>query len=183
MFQLIEMEEEVFIGKKVNSKSLEKAKSRILNENENMLGVIFGVFYRYLPTRGKKRRSIIRGLLFLTEKRLIFYSERLFGRFDQTIFPLNQINTINSLSGVTGDRISFSTSQVTVDVHTVPKGDGAIMVQKIRNQMELSTTPVVSAAPQISITDQILNLGKLRDEGLLSDDEFEKKKGELLKRI
>ena len=42
---------------------------------------------------------------------------------------------------------------------------------------------VASTAPAESITDQIKKLGELRDGGLLTEDEFNAKKAELLARL
>ena len=52
---------------------------------------------------------------------------------------------------------------------------------KARN--EPADSSIARTAPAESITDQIKKLGQLRDVGLLTDDEFNTKKAELLARL
>jgi len=54
-------------------------------------------------------------------------------------------------------------------------------LESLRN--EPADSSIARAAPAESITDQIKKLGELRDVGLLTDDEFNTKKAELLARL
>ena len=57
----------------------------------------------------------------------------------------------------------------------------AAYLESLRN--EPADSSIARAAPAESITDQIKKLGELRDVGLLTDDEFNTKKAELLARL
>ena len=72
-----------------------------------------------------------------------------------------------------GNSISFRTSQP--EAHKIR----AIVM----DLMQTSRSPVSSAAPSLSPAEQIKQLGELRDAGLLSDEEFNAKKKELLDRM
>ena len=45
------------------------------------------------------------------------------------------------------------------------------------------SSPPMTAAPQPDVTDQLKKLGDLRDAGILTTEEFESKKAELLARL
>jgi len=58
------------------------------------------------------------------------------------------------------------------------------MVQLIRDKVAESKASVsVAAPPQIDIVAQIEKLGVLKEKGLITNEEFEKKKEELLGKI
>lgn len=60
----------------------------------------------------------------------------------------------------------------------------AATVNKLAQQHSPATAPAPAPAPAVvSIPDQIGKLAELRDKGALTEDEFEAKKAELLKRI
>lgn len=60
----------------------------------------------------------------------------------------------------------------------------AATVNKLAQQHSPATDPAPAPAPaEVSIPDQIGKLAELRDKGALTEDEFEAKKAELLKRI
>jgi plasmid stabilization system protein ParE len=54
---------------------------------------------------------------------------------------------------------------------------------RIEDYIEERNAPQGAAASAPDIPDQIKKLGELRDSGVLSDDEFEAKKAELLRRL
>jgi hypothetical protein len=72
-----------------------------------------------------------------------------------------------------GNSISFRTSQP--EAHKIRP--------IVMDLMQTSRSPVSSAAPSLSPAEQIKQLGELRDAGLISDEEFNAKKKELLDRM
>jgi len=70
-------------------------------------------------------------------------------------------------------------------IHNVPKGDGDIAAKNIRDLIAtMKAQPTIAvAAPQADIADQIEKLAKLKEKGLITEEEFQRKKDELLKRL
>ena len=73
-------------------------------------------------------------------------------------------------------------------ISLIPKDDVERVAQCIRNQMGVIRAhpagPAAPApAPGPSLVDQIQQLAGLRDQGILSDAEFEAKKADLLSRM
>jgi hypothetical protein len=51
------------------------------------------------------------------------------------------------------------------------------------NPRSTTKSATTSAKPKIDVAEQIEKLGRLRDQGLLTDEEFQSKKEELLSRL
>lgn len=181
------MNQNYYLGTKVGQESLDRAKSDVLTSDENLLGVIRGVLYRTVISKRRKRnkqRASARGLLLLTNQRVIFYIPLVLGRFNQIVVPYAQIDTVSSRHGMIGDQLTIHASTQNVDVRSIPKGDGEHMVQLIRDRIAKSKSSVSTAAPpQIDIIDQIEKLGALKEKGLITNEEFENKKEELLRKM
>lgn len=182
----ITMGEAFYLGRKVNEKKLVEAKSRVIDADEEIFCVIKGRLTRGVRKRGE-RGEYAKGLLFLTNKRIIFYVKQLlFGRYEEIVFPYGQINSVYSKKGVIGDRVDIAAISDAVTIDYIPKGDGKIVVGKIREMMEMMKKPQVvvqNTAPTVDIADQIEKLANLKDRGILSEEEFEHKKTELLEKL
>lgn len=70
-------------------------------------------------------------------------------------------------------------TQVNAAVHAAQ----ALARQQAGTHHYTSSQAASAAAPEISVIDQLRQLGELRDAGVVSSDEFEAKKAELLKRL
>lgn len=182
----ITMGEAFYLGRKVNEKTLVEAKSRVIDPDEELFCVIKGRLTRGVRKRGEKG-EYAKGLLFLTDKRVIFYVKQLlFGRYEELVFPYEQINSVYSKKGIMGDRVDIAAISDAVTIEYIPKGDGKIVVGKIREMMDTAKKPqiiVQSTAPTVDIPDQIEKLANLKDKGVLSEEEFERKKTELLEKL
>lgn len=179
------MGEAFYLGRKVNEKKFVVAKSRVLDPDEELLCVIKGRLTRGVRRRGEKG-EYAPGLLFLTDKRVIFYAKQTFGRYEELVFPYGQINSVYSKKGIIGDRVDITAISDAVTIDYIPKRDGKIVVGKIREMMEIMKKPQVtvqSTAPTVDIADQIEKLANLKDRGILSEEEFERKKTELLEKL
>ncbi len=177
--------ESFYLGRKVNEKKFVVAKSRVLDQDEELLSVIKGRLTRGVRKRGEKG-EYIPGLFFITDKRVICYAKQMLGRFVELIFPYEQINSVYIKKGIIGDRVDIIAISDAITIDYIPKGDGKIIVQKIRKMMDLAKKPQVlvqSAAPTVDIADQIEKLASLKDKGILSEEEFERKKKELLEKL
>jgi hypothetical protein len=125
-----------------------------------------------------------KGQLLLTNKRACFYSTAPFEEVFETI-PLSKITSVET-SSLMGYRVlRLHTAHDDLEFKTLePKAPYDKLIahlERLRNE------PIGgSVAPTASfdyVTDQIKKLGELRDAGLLTNDEFNTKKAELLARL
>lgn len=182
------MSVEAYIGKGIDQRTLDEGKSRVFASDENLFCVIKGVAVRTEKRGYKAREYAVRrsGLLFITNKRALFYCPQLFGRYDQLVFPYDQISSVNCHKGMIGDELDLQVANDSIRIHNIPKGDGDIAAKNIRDliaTMKAQPTIAVAVPQQTDIADQIEKLAKLKEKGLITEEEFQRKKEELLKRL
>ena len=179
------MSGEAYIGKGVDQGALDEAKKRLFSSDEKLFCAIRGVAYKVEKRRAREYQSRKSGLFLITNKRAMFYASLVFGRYDQLIFPYDQISSVNCHKGMIGDELQLQVASDNVAIHAIPKGDGDIAAQNIRDLVAtMKAQPSMAVTvPQIDIADQIEKLGKLKEKGLITNEEFERKKNELLKRL
>lgn len=119
------------------------------------------------------------GLLALTDRRLLFFHR---GWLSQTLedFPLDRITSVLWHVGMVGGTVTIHASGKRAEITKVQKDDGRELTDRLRERLAMPA-PVPSAAD--GIIEQIRRLGELRDAGILTDEEFETKKAELLRRL
>jgi len=123
------------------------------------------------------------GQFVLTSKRACFYSKAPFEEIFETI-PLSKITSVET-SSLMGYRVlRVHTAHDDLEFKTLePKAqfDKVLThLERLRNEPEGGSVAIASAE---SITHHIKKLGELRDAGLLTNDEFNSKKAELLARL
>jgi len=177
------MSGEAYIGKAVGQGTLNAAKSSLLESDEELACVIRGLL------SGSELGSRKSGLLLITNKRVLFYQPKVFGGSEYTVFPYDQISAVNSRRSFVMDKLEMTVGSDCILMESVRKGDGSIAVQAIREMadraaaLKAQSSAVAGAPPQVDIADQIEKLGKLKEKGLLTEEEFEQKKKELLERL
>jgi Bacterial PH domain/Short C-terminal domain len=128
------------------------------------------------------------GLIVLTDRRLLFVQEGIFRKRTED-FPLEKVSSVQWSSGLGLGTITIFTSGHKTEIKNVNKDDGREMTDHLRDRL---SAPKPAAAPQAvpqaaadgpDIPDQIRKLGELRDAGVLTAEEFEGKKAELLSRM
>jgi hypothetical protein len=179
------MSGEAYIGKGVDQGALDEAKKRLFSSDEKLFCAIKGVAYKIEKRRAREYQSRKSGLFLITNKRAMFYASLIFGRYDQLVFPYDQISSVNCHKGMIGDELQLQVASDNVAIHAIPKGDGDIAAQNIRDLVAtMKAQPSMAVTvPQTDIADQIEKLGKLKEKGLITNEEFERKKSELLKRL
>lgn len=119
------------------------------------------------------------GVLVLTPKRVLFYWKRTFGGYKSEDFPIDKISSINSGKGLMTWNIKIHTSGNVVDMDWIPKEEDAdAFVKAVKEHM--GKTKTVTASQTLDVVDQIQKLASLRDQGILTEDEFSAKKKQLL---
>jgi len=129
------------------------------------------------------------GLLVLTDRRLLFLKE---GMTKQTEdFPLDKVSSVQWSSGPLTGTITIFASANKAEIKNVNKADGKEMTDHVRHRLSAPKPSTASASGDQSavastamdIPDQIRKLGELRDSGVVTPEEFEAKKAELLARM
>lgn len=130
------------------------------------------------------------GIVVLTNQRLFFYEK---GAVRRTIeqFALGAITSIRENQGLSGDTITIHASGNDAEIGRMKHGDaarfvGAYRALTTRRAAESAAPAAAPPAPAVADPDpfaQIERLGQLRDAGLISAEEYETKKTELLGRL
>lgn len=175
------MAEEAYVGKHVNQATLDEAKSRLFSSDEKLFCAIRGVVTK---KRGgpRARPEVMSGFLLITSKRVVFYVPKIFGRYEQLVFPYDQISSVSCHKGLIGDRLDLTVASDYIMIDRIPKGDGDIAAQNIRDLVgTMKAQPSFAVvASQTDVAAQIEKLNKLRKEGAITKEEFERMKKKLL---
>ncbi len=120
---------------------------------------------------------------FATNLRLIFYAKRTFG-FDMEVYPYENISSFEIGKSLMGHKISFFASGNKVKMKWIQKGDVADFITYVKSRMGKSSSIQHSDSSDVQdIPAQIAKLAQLLDSGILSQEEFQDKKSELLARM
>mgnify|MGYP001156477236 CR=1 FL=1 len=153
----------------------EKAKE-YLNPNEEVVAIVMGAY----ETEILGGDSVRNGILIATNKRLVFYAKKLMG-YELEDFPLSNISSIESGKNMMGHNISFFASGNKVKMKWINDGEIKKFVEYVRSEIGKESSS--NNSKEESIPDQIEKLSKLKDQGILTEDEFQAKKEDLLSRL
>lgn len=130
------------------------------------------------------------GLLVATDRRAMFVSE---GVINHTFedFPYDRINTVTSSRGMMLAKIMINTGGANRIIEDVAKAAAEPIAAVIRERVEAVTreryrqpaptpSPQPPPSPGLSLASQLRELAELRDQGVLTSDEFEAQKARLL---
>ena len=124
------------------------------------------------------------GLVVMTDRRLMFVQDGIMSKTTED-FPYSKISSVSWNSGLALGTIVVFASGNKAEIKNVAKGDGKAIVDALRER--LADTPAgapVAAAPAApDVMAQLKQLGELKDAGILSTEEFDAKKTELLSRL
>lgn len=135
--------------------------------------------------------SIRNGVLIATDRRVVFYAKKL-GGFDLESFPYGNISSFEHGKSMMGHQVAFHASGNKVNVKWLqPPNEFAAfldVVKQAMNAKHIAPAPpavpaVASVAPPTDVMSLLKQLGELRDAGVVTSEEFEAKKAELLSRI
>ena len=121
------------------------------------------------------------GIVVLTDERLLFVFH---GHMSQAVedFPLDKITSVQTKAGfASGDLTVYASGNSSV-IKTIVNDDMKQLAQGLRDHIRTGppTSPVAAPAAHIDVADQIAKLGALRDQGLLTEEEFAAQKAKLL---
>jgi hypothetical protein len=119
------------------------------------------------------------GLLTLTSERIIFLREGWIGAAHED-FMLHRVTSVGFKSSFGSGQVTIHASGNTVDIDGVLSDDGKRLAAAAR---EVLSRPADSASNEKDPLEQLRKLGDLKDAGVISQEEFEQKKADLLGQI
>ncbi|MGE0560467.1 MAG: PH domain-containing protein [Flavobacteriales bacterium] len=146
----------------------------MLAQDENLDNIIQG-FYN---------NSI--GILVSTNRRLIFIDKGLIYGLKVEDFPLDKISSIQYETGLIMGKLKIHTSANIAVIDKVDKNQVRNFAEFVRNKIESkseSQNTSSSTVVESDIFDKLEKLGKLKDSGVLSEEEFNDQKTKLLGKI
>jgi hypothetical protein len=134
--------------------------------------------------QGKYRRKL--GLVVLTNERLFFLDK---GIVRETVeqFTVPSISSLLVNKKFGGDTLLIRASGGKAEITSMPSGQAEVIIRAFRNleQTNQAMVPALGQAPSSDADPvaQIERLAALRDKGIISAEEFESKKTELMGRL
>ncbi|MBP1909836.1 PH domain-containing protein [Methanolobus bombayensis] len=152
---------------------------KILGKDENIIDAVSGVINGTLFWEKTEKLS---GVLVLTPERVIFQYKRENGRYRSKKYPLEEISSINYEKGILGSNIQIQTSVTSLKVTLIPLNENAEdFVKKTKSYIvEISHDMECKATCSHDVIEQIKKFSSLKKQGIITDDEFNFKKKQLL---
>jgi hypothetical protein len=156
----------------------------VKKELRNLLGLLYEQELVVNLARGSYDGK--QGLVVVTDRRVLFLSEGI-GRHKLEDFPYDKVNSVQSEKGmVNGGLKIFASGNAAVIENVYPKERAPEIGDYVRSRLhKAAPEPIATVAPAAAADpmEQIRKLGELRDAGVLTTEEFDQKKRELLERI
>ncbi|MCM3783659.1 PH domain-containing protein [Neobacillus mesonae] len=156
-------------------KLLKKAQEHF-QPNEVAESVVFGAY----ETKIMNADTVRNGIIVATNSRILFYGKRTFG-FDLESFPYSNISSFEYGKDLMGKKISFFASGNKVKMKWINKGDVENFINLVQEKLAKKDSKPV--ATEVSVSDKLKQLATLRDEGIITEEEFAEKKKQLLELI
>ena len=167
-------------------KMIEQAQPH-LQPGEQVRAAVMGTY----ETKILGSDSVRAGVMLATDQRIVFYAKKL-GGYDLESFTYGNISSFEQSKSMMGHQISFFASGNKVNlkwISDLPAVEKFTQVFKSRigstvPDLAAAHAPAPSAASDSdAVFDQLRQLGQLRDTGIVTTEEFEAKKAELLARL
>jgi len=163
-------------------KLTEQAKAH-LEPGEDIRAAVQGQY----ETRIMGGDSVRTGSLIATDRRLVFYAKKL-GGYELESFPYGNISSFEQGKNMMGHNLTFFASGNKVHMKWIKTDkELALFTETVKAAMNGVPSSATASAPagagQPDIMDQLKRLGELRDAGVLTPEEFDAKKTDLLARL
>lgn len=153
-----------------------------MEPGETVLASVLGAY----ETKMLGNKTVRNGILMATDQRVLFYAKK-FGGYDLESFPYPNISSFELSKGMMGHKIKMFASGNEVEVKWINKGDLDLLLQEVKRHMK-GGAPSHAAeevgAAEVSVktspADQLREFASLRDEGIITEEEFEAKKRQIL---
>ena len=123
------------------------------------------------------------GILVSTNRRLVFIDKGLLYGLKVEDFPLDKITSIQYETGILMGKIKIHTSGNIAEIDNIEKASTRNFSEFVRNKLSQPTKTTDTNNSQPDILTQIEKLGKLKDSGIITEDEFIEQKKKLLEKL
>jgi hypothetical protein len=160
---------------KKHKKLIEQSKSH-LDPDEEILYSVLGAY----ETEILGADTVRNGVFLATDKRLFFYAKKLTG-YELESFPYENISSFEASKGIMGHSLSFFASGNKVKMKWINDGDITGFLDYLRNRAgKKSESPKSDSLNEKSVVDQLKELVELKEQGILTEDEFQQQKEKIL---
>ena len=149
-----------------------KPGEQVLASGEGWIGEMMG--------RGSDRQR--NGVLMVTQHRVVFYRKGLLGEVLETI-PIKTITSVERKSTLGFRTIRMHTSHDKLEFKTLSADAERAVMQALESQREASIAGGPAPTQPDDVVTTLKKLAELRDAGVVTAQEFEAKKAELLARL
>lgn len=122
------------------------------------------------------------GILVSTNRRLVFIDKGLVYGLKVEDFPLDKITSIQYETGILMGKIKIHTSGNIAEIENIEKASTRSFSEFVRNKLSQPTKSETNNS-QPDILTQIEKLGKLKESGIITEDEFIEQKKKLLEKL
>jgi hypothetical protein len=126
------------------------------------------------------------GLVVLTDQRLFFFEKSVLGQETVEEFSLKSISSMETGKKMTGERLVVHVSGNRSEIKGMLHGQADEISRefhKLQSEHAQQAAPVATTVAADDPLAQLERLATLREKGILSEEEFEQKKTELMERI
>ena len=160
------------------SQKLIDLSNQFLEPGEEVLAAVAGQYEK--PKPGGQKEHIRTCILLATDRRVLFYAKKITGH-DVESLPYSLISSIIEGKNLMGHNVQVIAPGHFVDVKWIKNAvELEAFVQTARARMG---RPASQATSEADAMDQLRKLAELRDSGVITPDDFDNKKAEILKRI
>ena len=148
-----------------------------LQQGEEIKSSLFGAY----ECKVMGNDSVRNGIFIATDRRIVFFAKKLMG-YDLETFPFENISSLEKSKGMMGHTITFFASGNKATMKWINKGDVDEFTNYVNSNLGKKDSGSNSQQTD-DIPSKIKKLSELRDQGILTDDEFNQKKSELLSKM
>ena len=125
------------------------------------------------------------GLIALTTERIVFFEKSMLGQETIQEYALKSITSLGTNKKKTGETLVITVAGNNSEITHLFHGQADEIVRQYRRLVAEPTSPAAApaAAPADDPIGQLTRLAELRDQGIISEADFEQKKAELMQRI
>jgi hypothetical protein len=130
--------------------------------------------------------------LYVTSKRLIVRNPSMMGmRENFALINYDKISSLNIEKGVFSSTLKIRADGFAGNIDAIDKDKAERILSYIKERMDQATTSAVPSKtdttttpnPQLSAADELTKIARLKEQGILSESEFNQMKHEILKRL
>ncbi|SIS66803.1 Short C-terminal domain-containing protein [Chryseobacterium ureilyticum] len=131
---------------------------------------------------GRNKMTTHHIILVATDRRLIFVDKEFMYGLKVEDFSYNKISSIQYETGIMLASIDIQVSDNLVEIDGVGNYEAELFCEKVRDFMS-RPDKYFPDKPELTVFDQLEQLGRLKEKGILSEQEFNEQKKVLLEKL